>query len=404
MIIRADSLSIPLDDESVQCVVTSPPYWGLRDYGVAGQLGLERLHDCGGWVTGQRCGACFICRMTAVFREVRRVLRPDGVCWVNMGDSYNAYNGNAGPGSGFSRGAACDTQRPKLASGHGLRTNGLKPKDLCMIPARLALSLQQDGWYLRQDIIWHKPNPMPESVTDRCTKSHEYVFLLAKSERYFYDAEAVKEQGSGLSGGACFGKVNKDGPGSRRLSDTENDSIRDGTRNLRSVWTITTQAFPEAHFATYPEALPERCIRAGTSEKGCCPACGKPWVRVVEKKSGYEGARRVDDLCSRGLSRGTGWKSGSRLEECGAGVKTLGWRPGCACGREPVPCVVLDPFAGSGTTGVVAERLGRRFIGCELNPEYAEMAVRRIEAARRPSTFRDERKVEDAPLFMEASA
>jgi DNA modification methylase len=318
MIIQADARHIPLKDESVQTVVTSPPYWGLRDYGIAPSVWDERklkyvsgvVEDCAHeWVVQTSRGIsggenewskqryllnnasvvpenqsafCIHCsawrgtlgleptpelyvqHIVEVFREVRRVLRKDGTCWVNLGDSYNAYNGNAGPGSGFSAGAACDTERPHLASGHGLRTKGLKPKDLVGIPWRVAFALQADGWWLRSDIIWNKPNPMPESVTDRPTKSHEYIFLLAKSERYYYDVDAIRE----LSTGHAPGEMgNHSG---HKLPTETNNGRNDSTlhslpvyRNKRSVWTVATQPYPEAHFATFPEDLitlhPGRC-------------------------------------------------------------------------------------------------------------------------------------------------
>ena len=280
-----------MPDGSVQCCVTSPPYWGLRDYGHAGQIGLEATPEA------------YVARMVEVFREVRRVLREDGTCWVNLGDSY------AG-GGGF-----CPTAPSNLAGSkqttQGSKSGGIKPqgaikaKDLVGIPWRVAFALQSDGWWLRQDIIWHKPNPMPESVTDRCTKAHEYVFLLAKNERYYYDAKEVAEKAQGPSGN-YFGSKKQDGTFRQdvgRSCSTEWD-----VRNRRSVWTITTKPFSGAHFAVMPPDLADLCIRAG------CP----------------EGE------------------------------------------------VVLDPFGGAGTVGLVADRLGRDAVLCELNPEYAELARRRI--------------------------
>jgi DNA modification methylase len=257
----------------------------------------------------------YVAKMVEVFREVRRVLRDDGTLWLNLGDSYNAYNGNAGPSSGFSAGSAADTQRPHLQSGHGLRTSGLKPKDLVGIPWRVAFALQADGWWLRQDIIWSKPNPMPESVTDRCTKAHEYIFLLAKGERYYYDVEAVKERE--VSSGP---RVDKEALNAVELGRHDAGVWHgqcgqrgDGHRNRRSVWTVTTQPFPGAHFAVFPEKLITPCILAG------CPKGG----------------------------------------------------------------TVLDPFGGSGTTGVVAAKHGRKSILIDLNPEYCDMARKRIDAAAR---------------------
>jgi DNA modification methylase len=242
-----------LPDASVHCVVTSPPYFGLRDYGVDGQIGLEASPDA------------FVAEMVAVFREVRRVLRDDGTLWLNLGDSYNS--GASGGLGGSTLGGGQNNQRVSNRSGRGL-VDALKPKDLIGAPWRVAFALQADGWYLRQDIIWHKPNPMPESVTDRCTKSHEYVFLMSKSARYFYDAAAIAEEGVIPAGTkAAKGSVerfNTLGVNSR----PPEYKIYDGMRNARSVWTIATQPFREAHFATFPPDLAERCIKAG------CPVGG----------------------------------------------------------------------------------------------------------------------------------
>lgn len=241
-----------LDAGSVHCCVTSPPYFGLRNYGVDGQIGLEPAPDA------------YIAELVAVFREVRRVLRDDGTLWLNLGDSYNAYNGGAGPSSKLSRGAQT-TERPNLPTGYGLKVKAAKPKDLLMIPARVALALQADGWWLRSDIIWHKPNPMPESVTDRPTSAHEHIFLLSKRERYFYDQEAVAEDAEcdrmrGPAEHPDRASTNGNGGLSRREPQPK--------RNLRNVWTIATQPFSEAHFATFPPELAERCIKAGCPKDG----------------------------------------------------------------------------------------------------------------------------------------
>ena len=305
--------------ESVHCVVTSPPYWGLRDYGVEGQIGLEETPEA--WVAA----------MVETFREVRRVLRDDGTCWVNLGDSYAGNSAvrhdqeeqfrERSDRKGYDPGNAFANYGARMARGGGAGIGDLKPKDLIGQPWMLAFALRADGWYLRSEIIWHKPNPMPESCTDRPTKSHEQLFLLSKSPRYFYDADAVREaaeygfspttRGEGI---ISPGSVESNGRGSRTV--TRGDG---GTRNLRDVWTIATHSFPGAHFATFPPKLVEPCIKAG------CPQDG----------------------------------------------------------------TVLDPFCGAGTTGLVAARLGRDFIGIELNPEYAAMARKRIKG--------------DMPLFTEVS-
>jgi DNA modification methylase len=303
MIVLADAMSIPVKSSSVQCVVTSPPYYGLRDYGIDGQIGLE--------LTVEE----YVDKMVAVFREVRRVLRDDGTCWVNLGDSY--------AGSTQSGGKNGLNGTPKNSEKHyGIHKNlsgSLKPKDLIGVPWRVAFALQADGWYLRQDIIWHKPNPMPESVTDRCTKAHEYIFLLTKSARYYFDNDAIREPQVDFERG---NRNPSDKYGGNRVPGRESEqfiagwrkkeeSYNPAGRNRRSVWTITTKPFKEAHFATFPPEIPEICIKAGS-------------------------------------------KSGD---------------------------TILDPFAGSGTTGVVAEKLGRKFIGLDISEQYCNMANNRIYAA-----------------------
>lgn len=607
-----------LPSESVHMCVTSPPYYGLRDYGTAdwsgGDVECDHLAPArggrdpatsakqltsAGTLTYQytalcaKCGATRIDKqmgleatpaewvegMVGVFREVRRVLRPDGTLWLNIGDSY------AGSGKGPSNSLqALAAQIGPSARNVGQLANGqaptqwlpvpagCKPKDLIGIPWMLAFALRADGWYLRADIIWNKPNPMPESVQDRPTKAHEYILLLSKSARYFYDADAIREgvgesgviegthsdnqslvliqdrglhkasvQGAriavptagldgrlfavsvrlassildraglqnqfrlapfdsqvrqkstgdrsstwavsdpvigrataeatrfahgdvsakeflrelycisvalpqgddfeelwaeaGISPAAAIELINANGDGTvainhagqvGQLQFIHNDSIpvqhptslakparkeptrgerygaargangrmpdRDGGfempaagRNKRSVWTVATEAFPESHFATYPTALIEPCIKAGTSEKGCCPECGAPWMRVVEREpnpskifnvgedlsGGAFNGRTANAQTSKGLHRNNGNAQGPP-------PVTVGWRPSCTHSEAPQPCTVLDPFFGAGTTGLVADRLNRNCIGVELNPAYAEMARRRI--------------------------
>ena len=237
-----------LEPQSVQCVVTSPPYFGLRDYGQDGQIGLEETP------------AAYIDRLVSVFREVWRVLRDDGTVWLNIGDSYNGSAPNRTGQHGFNDGR---TNRSKRFSVGGI--DGLKAKDLVMIPARVALALQADGWYLRSDIIWAKPNPMPESVTDRPTSAHEHVFLLTKSARYFYDSEAVKEPNSSNRAPSRKAKTNGAGHLALRPQGTPYDGEGDN-RNLRNVWYINSQPYPGAHFAVFPPSLPETCIKAGSRE------------------------------------------------------------------------------------------------------------------------------------------
>ena len=351
-----------LNDYSIDCVVTSPPYWGLRDYGIEGQLGLEKTPEE------------YVSKLVSIFKEVHRVLKWRGTVWLNLGDSYCGsgihaeHHANPGKSQSAKRGCTHSNEVP----------SGLKPKDLVGIPWHVAFSLQNDGWWLRQDIIWSKPNPMPESVTDRCTKSHEYVFLLTKSKDYYYDAEAIRES-SNTSGGACFGKQNFDSNGtlaqSRKLkSDKEGASVKYWSgANKRSVWTITTKPFSGAHFATFPPDLIEPMIKAGTSEKGVCPECGKPWIRITEQ----EKINTRPGLNTGNKKSGTDFDPKSKYRQQIVS-KTLGWQSSCKCNKEPSPAIVLDPFMGSGTTGLVARKLLRHYIGFELNPEYVKMAQDRL--------------------------
>ena len=438
MILQADARHIPLADETVQCVVTSPPFWGLRDYGLGkDQLGLEPTPEL------------FVTHLVEIFREVRRVMRPDATCWVNLGDSYfgswqNYGGGNRGAGKQRPIVKGSQAQNPVWEGLEGYRSAAtfnhptLKPKDLCGIPWRVAFALQADGWWLRSDIIWAKPNPMPESVTSRPTKSHEYIFLLTKSEKYFYDQEAVREpktgnehargpngnarvnpkaaawpagwdSSTGEGGHGRFHRLGREGVNSRMHIDRDpqhsqgrktrpkqNESFaaamaklpEDSGRNLRSVWTMATQPFKGAHFATFPEELAARCIKAGTSAKGRCRECGKAWGRIVE-------STREHGLAQSGFPKSDGTEATARLhrrlkaardagephDNALGGNKTLGWQPVCSCNAgDPVSCVVLDPFSGAGTTALVADKLGRIGIGIELKAEYAVMARERIIA------------------------
>ena len=295
IVLLADALEglRTLEPESVHTCVTSPPYYNLRDYGVAGQIGNEDTPEA------------FVEKLVEIFREVRRVLRQDGTLWVNIGDSYATRSGAQPPTNTRN---SCGHTAKRIPSGY-------KYKDLIGIPWLLAFALRADGWYLRQDIIWNKSNCMPESVRDRCTKSHEYIFLLSKSERYHFDLRAIKEpagtKGNARSfrgGGAYTGGRSFNNSAEVARESHGNAKNEAGTRNKRDVWTVSTTGFRGAHFAVFPEKLIEPCILAG------CPEGG----------------------------------------------------------------TVLDPFAGSGTTGVVAKKLGRDFVGIEINPEYHKMALDRI--------------------------
>jgi DNA modification methylase len=368
-----------LPPESVHCCVTSPPYWGLRDYGVSGQIGLEATFTD------------FVAEMVGVFREVRRVLRPDGTLWLNLGDSYaqSTVRHREGVGDGGVRGPEWIDNKFSTAA-----AAGLKPKDLVGIPWRVAFALQADGWWLRQEIIWAKPNPMPESVTDRCTKSHEYIFLLTKSARYFFDAEAIREKPTGRTDPiTSFGAAKLiDGKPRGGRDRTGGGASLDGTvgTNKRSVWTVATAPFSEAHFATFPPDLIEPCIKAGTSEKGCCGKCGAPWERktnVTYEATDRKPAPNKGHLGAMG-ERAANMTRDGFVPNRDKQVQTLGWQPTCQCNAPVVPCTVLDPFGGAGTTGLVADRHQRNAILIELNPTYAAMAERRIR--------------NDAPLFAEA--
>src|SRR3990167_7885715 len=293
-----DSLMIlsKIPSNFVDCIITSPPYFGLRDYGVHGQLGLEKTPEE------------YVDKIFDVFREAKRVLKRRGTVWLNLGDSYSAGgNGGHGEKQHTNRGTRAMAKKPK-------KTPGLKPKNLIGIPWRIALALQADGWYLRQDIIWHKPNPMPESVTDRCTKSHEYIFLISKSAQYYFDNEAIKEpytKPMNRWGGQKLkanGKSDWDkGTGQSTYRDRDMRPDPNG-RNKRSVWTVTTKPYSGAHFATFPPDLILPCILAG------CPAGG----------------------------------------------------------------TILDPFMGAGTTALVAKKNNCNYVGCELNQTYIEIAQRRL--------------------------
>ncbi len=379
-----------IPEQSVNCVVTSPPYWGLRDYGVDGQIGLES--------TPQE----FVCRLTAVFEEVRRVLRNDGTLWLNLGDSY------AGNGAAYGE-VKSTLQGSKQSTRMGAkrmpkRGNGLKAKDLVGIPWRVALALQDAGWWLRSEIIWHKPNPMPSSVKDRPTVAHETLFLLSKSAHYYYDHEAVREAAKSISanhawpqGWAIDGDHNAIAHNKQskrrtiRPCDTRGGGQGSGVmtypfvgRNLRSVWTISTHPFPAAHFATFPPKLVEPCIKAGCPVE-VCRECGAPLVRVVEKglvptsKAAKTFVVDDRDLHADANDQGSNrQKDGHKPGYIGAN-KTIGWTPTCECAGETRPGIVLDPFFGSGTTGLVAKHLGRDFAGIELNPEYVTIAKKRLQ-------------------------
>lgn len=426
-----------LESESVDCVVTSPPYWGLRDYGVEGQIGLEPT-------LSEHLGV-----MIKVFEAVRRVLKPTGTVWINYGDCYAAnVNGRSAadtkalsdddrtfrdkpfstvgpiydpnytknPRKKFKSG---DRQSRVEQSGRIVEGGYLKPKDLCMVPNRLAIALQEAGWWVRSEIIWAKPNPMPESINDRPATSHEKIFLLSKSPRYFYDAEAVRvgsnwnvenakfpdgwdtdlgAHGSRHKTGRTKGKKNK-GRGSTprhegHIQHTKLDETPTGQgRNLRNwepepmqTWKIATRPFKEAHFATFPPELAARCIKAGSSAKGCCPDCGAPWVRIISKtvvpttkvSFGSVADERDEHISS---DQGSNRQKDGHIPGMITKSITTGWTPSCECNCGPVPAIILDPFGGAGTTGLVADQLGRDAILIELNPDYVDISSNRLKAS-----------------------
>lgn len=430
-----------LPDASVHCVVTSPPYYGLRSYDTARWEGGDPscTHDVRRWegekqtqgaqsghpakrdrLDRQQCAcgarrvdrqigleeslADYLDQLAGVFREVWRVLRPDGTLWVNMGDSY-ACSPNGRKAKDIEnddrtfRDKPFSTARPGGRTGdggarRGANRNGgpcpqgLKPKNLLGQPWRLAFRLQEEGWILRSDIIWAKPNPLPESVSDRPTKSHEYLFLFSKQERYFYDSDAIREPHSEESlvraGRNWNGERQRDLPGSPQTlrMGADQQMCHPAGRNKRTVWTITPEAYGGEHYATYPRALVEPCVLAGSSSYGVCH-CGAPWKRVVEKESqqkqkAWSGAGRNNGCVAAAGHAG-------RTGQWSATVETTGWEPTCKCANPArQPAVILDPFAGTGTTAVVALSLGRRAILCELSPRYVKQIHKRLAKVQLP--------------------
>lgn len=382
MIVQADAARLPLADASVHCVVTSPPYWGLRHYdgdfqertwpdGWRGQLGLEPTPES------------YLDHMRTVFREIRRVLRPDGTLWLNMGDKY-ANDGKRGGETGGKQSYLPDADR--MRCGREKLITGLPPKSCLGLPWRLAFALQADGWILRSEVIWYKRQAMPASYHDRPTLAHEHVFLLSKSARYFYDWYGTREPASGAthsrgrgvnpkavsatSGVRIARNPESQTPG--RIRAKQNASFSAAVtgmvrfRRLRSVWSIAGDPYRGAHYACFPRELARRCIAAGTSEHGVCPSCGALRVRVIER------------------SKVGGWNSDRENRQTVkftarqyADPRHVGWRPSCKCAvSEPVPALVLDPFGGSGTVGEVAAYMGRRAVLVDVG--YQELQRERL--------------------------
>lgn len=351
-----------LPDGCIHTCITSPPYFGLRDYlGGDEEIGSEDTVEE------------YVNNMVEVFREVKRILRDDGTLWLNLGDSYMSQKGVAPPPQtiGGQRGMPVS-----VVPGNRKDQKGLKHKDLIGIPWRVAFALQADGWWLRQDIIWNKPNPMPESVSDRCTKAHEYIFLLSKKSHYYFDHEAIKEDAvSSNVRPRVFGATVQVGTNRK---DAGNTPVDIGKRNKRSVWTVNTKGYKGAHFAVYPEKLIEPCVLAGTSGGGCCSKCGAPFVRVVEHGEVPCRTPREKNL---NVIPGRNKLSEMNSKEMKVIPKeTVGWKESCTCeDSNTTPCTVFDPFTGSGTTAVVTLKNGRNYIGTELNPDYVKIAEARIK-------------------------
>ena len=319
-----------------QTCVTSPPYYGLRSYLPDGHP--DKALEVGAEETPEQ----FIAGLVEVFRSVRDVLADTGTAWLNLGDTYGAN------------------------------------KQLLGMPWRVALALQSDGWILRQDIVWAKAESgdervgraMPESVRDRCSKAHEYIFMLAKSPAYYFDNEAIKEPAQDWGRDRDRSKM-RSGTTDPKLKHGGLDKVNHAMGNRRSVWRVSPAGFKGAHFAVYPYKLIEPCVLASTSERGHCPACGAIWIRQVERTA------MVINKSARNEERGTRTAAGGTMVSPASSV-TTGWAASCACGLAPVPDIVLDPFMGSGTTAGVALKHGRQYIGCELNRDYESLQAERI--------------------------
>lgn len=360
-----------LSEESVHTIITSPPYFGLRDYGHDDQIGQEATPEA------------YVDHLVEVFREARRVLRSDGLLWLNLGDSYSQGGRGQSPMS--------SKQRSNQGSviGPSRIPSGYKPKDLLGIPWQVAFALRADGWYLRRDIVWSKPNPMPESVDDRPTSSHEYIFMLAKSKHYFYDAHAVKEPISEAMAAAIargpridrqyqHDEHNRNGKrsGNRAFADPDSLARIALGRNRRSVWSIPTVAYPGAHYATFPPKLVEPMIQAATSERGVCAECGAGWRRqVTVTKMDHHTTTKDGKTADGPYAAQSAIRNGAYVD-----TETIGWEPGCSHSADVQRAVVLDPFAGSGTVGMVANRLSRRAVLIDVNAEYLKLQMQRNQA------------------------
>lgn len=448
MLTQANAYRTPLAGESVHLIVCSPPYKSKRDYGLPPQIYGGRAdceHNWGEEIIqrqrgapvgknakidhasrsgveihqGQFCQHCqawrgsigleptielYIQHLVEVFRECWRVLRDDGVMFINIGDTYSGSSPRS-----TEMEPVTWSQNGKVKKAGMMRAGpvpGLKPKNLCLIPQRLIIALQEDGWIVRSEIIWHKPNPMPESAKDRPTVAHETIFMVTKQGKYFWDQKAVREK-IGIStrrtaefrGESTPYKEHKSfdnsNPAGIKTYAPRGEPSLDG-RNLRTVWTIPTENYRGAHFATFPKKLCIPPILGGTSAKGCCKACGAQWERTVSTpKIPKEIRRNVGD---DGVKVGYGHKE---VNSTGSGQKmqnwreanpplTTGWQPSCSCNAKVVPAIVFDPFAGTGTVGEVAREAGRQFIGLDLSEEYLALAMARAEKRTPQASIEDE--------------
>jgi len=393
-LLQGDCLRVmaTLPERHYHVCVTSPPYFALRSYLPADHP--DKALEIGSETTSE----AFVATMVEVFRQVWRVLRDDGVLFLNLGDSYAGSGRGGDTGLSGLEGSTTSQDQSKIAAKRTIGP-GLKPKDLCNVPHRVVLALQEDGWFHRDTIIWQKPSPMPGSQRDRCTSSYEFVFQLTKRPTYYWDMESIKESGK-------YGFTPKPGM-YQRLGNADTNPERThlgscpdgdgGTRIPRNVWTIASEGYSAAHFATFPRALPEKCIKAATSEKGCCPECGTPWVRVTDS----ERVRTRPGTHSKSYDKITGetvddgvekpWRDRAEIGNRDPGrhvtaTRTVGWESGCHCRHDttfgapfpPVPCRVLDPFAGAGTTGLAAIALQRHCTLIELAEDYCDQIVKRL--------------------------
>jgi DNA modification methylase len=391
--------------ESIHMAVTSPPYWGLRDYGLPSVVfggdsacphdwtsvenpenGSDFCQLCNAWMgqLGQEpTPDLYVTHLVEIFRELRRVLRHDGTFWLNIGDSYASYRDQKQVPQTIEgkkeRSRPTEEGTAVNRNADVLRAAGIKHKDLIGIPWMLAFALRADGWWLRSDIVWAKPNVMPESVEDRPTKSHESLFLLTKSERYFYDNKAIEEPlvsspeeylraGKSVRDNHAFGAV-----GGRPLGDRSFATVPTG-RNKRTVWFVASQPYKGAHYAPFPPKLIEPTILAGTSEHGVCVTCGAPWIRQVENEPSYD--HITSEQSDLSADRNDVNREGHDVRN-GVFVSrvTVGFAPTCAHTDGVVPATVLDPFAGSGTTGLVAQKFSRRAVLIDLNGSYVSQQL-----------------------------